>query len=299
MLTLTIADNLRLTRLGRTATLVTGLLVGTFIAWALHLVIEFGNPLALTYRDVLESIPNGLLPVVSTGLIALVYFKRRRDLEIAAALHEAGLARVGLQKRTLESNLQAMQARVEPRFLLNTLRSVGLLYKTDVVVADRMLDHLIEYLRAALPQMRSTASTLRAELELVRAYLGIQQIRANGLLEFVIDVPEDVLDVAFTPMLLLPFVEDTLRRGSDAAGERRQLRLSIGADDRHLTVALTDSCTAKHAEETAEVLHSRLAALYGNDATLVMHPQQRGIETVMRIPFVRALQRNEGSIAVV
>src|SRR5438045_1731057 len=130
-----------------------------------------------------------------------------------------------------------------------------------------MLDHLITYLRAALPQMRSTSSTLGAEVELVRAYLGIQQIRADDLLEFAIDVPEDLFDVSFTPMLLLPLVEDTLRHGNGSAGARRQLRLSVRTGDRHLTVTVADSCVAKHVGETAEGLRSRLAALYGSDAS--------------------------------
>ena len=66
-----------------------------------------------------------------------------------------------------------MQARVEPRFLFNTLAQVERLYEIDAQRADRMLDDLIVYLRAALPQLRETTSTLSREIELAKAYLNI------------------------------------------------------------------------------------------------------------------------------
>ena len=89
------------------------------------------------------------------------------------------LAQVELQKKALESHLQLMQAQVEPQFLFNTLRRVGDLYETDRSSADRMLDNLILYLRAALPQMRTSASTLGQEVQLAQAYLNIERIRAS------------------------------------------------------------------------------------------------------------------------
>jgi LytS/YehU family sensor histidine kinase len=284
MLALTVADNLRLTTFGRTATLVMGFVVGTLVAWLFQLVVDFGNPLALTYDNVLGSIPNGL--PITTGLIALVYFKRRRDLEIAAALHEAGLARVDLQKRTLESNLQAMQARIEPRFLVSTLRTVGALYEADAIAADQMLDHLITYLRAALPQMRSTTSTVGVELDLVRAYLGIQRIWASGRLDFEIDAPEELLDSPFPPMVLLPLVEEALSRGG---GGEAELRIAVGVDDDKLKITLADLGLPEHTQGALDGVRARLTALYGNNATLVLRRRERGAtETEMGIPYEHA-----------
>jgi hypothetical protein len=50
-----------------------------------------------------------------------------------------------------------MQARVEPPFLFNTLAQVKRLYEMDATLAQRMLDDLVAYLRAAMPHMRDTS----------------------------------------------------------------------------------------------------------------------------------------------
>jgi LytS/YehU family sensor histidine kinase len=77
-----------------------------------------------------------------------------------------------------------MQARVEPQFLFNTLLQVRDLYRASASRGEQMLDELIAYLRAAMPKMRDTSSTIGQELDLVRAYLGIVSLRLGERLVF-------------------------------------------------------------------------------------------------------------------
>ncbi|MDQ2734509.1 MAG: histidine kinase, partial [Pseudomonadota bacterium] len=80
-----------------------------------------------------------------------VHVNQRTARLAAARMRKAELARALARRRTLESRLQAMQARIEPQFLFNTLAQVGELYERDPAIAGSMLDDLILYLRAALP----------------------------------------------------------------------------------------------------------------------------------------------------
>ena len=73
-----------------------------------------------------------------------------------------------------------MQAQVEPHFLFNTLASVQFLTETDPPKAGQMLGHLLAYLRAALPQLRSGSSTLGQEIELARG-LSVDHADAHGV----------------------------------------------------------------------------------------------------------------------
>jgi LytS/YehU family sensor histidine kinase len=91
-------------------------------------------------------------------------------------LHRAEAERHQLSKLALESELKLMQAQVEPHFLFNTLASVQYLTETDPPQASRLLGHLLAYLRAALPQLRSASATLGQEIALAEAYLNILQI---------------------------------------------------------------------------------------------------------------------------
>ena len=128
-------------------------------------------------------------------------------------MHAAELERARTAKRTLESRLQAMQARVEPTFLFNTLSQVRDLYRADVAHGERMLDELIAYLRAAMPKMRDTSSTIGQELELVRAYLVIVRLRLGERLAFEIETPKEIGDARMPPMMLLPLVDHAIAHG--------------------------------------------------------------------------------------
>ena len=77
------------------------------------------------------------------------------DIQAAPKLHKRNVAldRARIERQTQESRLQAMQATIEPEFLFDTLAHVESLQASDPKGAARMLDDLIVYLRAALPQL--------------------------------------------------------------------------------------------------------------------------------------------------
>ena len=89
-----------------------------------------------------------------------------REARAAAALHKAEAERHLLSKQAIEAELKLMQAQVEPHFLFNTLASVQYLTETDPQAGRLLLGHLIDYLRAALPQLRASSTTLGKEVGL-------------------------------------------------------------------------------------------------------------------------------------
>jgi hypothetical protein len=74
-----------------------------------------------------------------------LYADRRASRKTAQLLHAAELDRIRRSKLAFESRLQAMQARVEPQFLFNTLAQVERLYELDPALGSLMLDDLIAY----------------------------------------------------------------------------------------------------------------------------------------------------------
>ena len=148
--------------------------------------------------------------LVICALATFGYFHRRLAQHHVATLRGVQLERAQLARRAFEARLQAMQARVEPQFLFNTLAQVERLYDIDARRADRMLDDLIVYLRAALPQLRETTSTLARELELAKAYLNIVEAGMGDRLAVETAVFKDGGDVRVPPMVLLPLIEYAL-----------------------------------------------------------------------------------------
>jgi hypothetical protein len=93
------------------------------------------------------------------GLATAVYASQRRHARMLFALRAAELRRESSHQKLAEAKLASLQARVEPDFLLQTLTRLERSYETDPRAADRLLDELIAFLRAALADIRAAAKT--------------------------------------------------------------------------------------------------------------------------------------------
>ncbi|MEO7402580.1 MAG: hypothetical protein ABIU95_02820, partial [Burkholderiales bacterium] len=94
------------------------------------------------------------LLLVFGGLGCAAYVSQRRHAQMVAALRAAELARATSQRRLAEMSLAAMQARIDPDFVMATLTRLEHLYDGDPQSADRALDELIVFLRGALADLR-------------------------------------------------------------------------------------------------------------------------------------------------
>jgi LytS/YehU family sensor histidine kinase len=277
MVALTVADNLRVSRVPRSVVLVTALVLGTTV----------GSVIVMTSGRYLDWPP--VWGLTWGGLLAFVYFKRRRDEELAAALHAAQLAQVDLKKKALESQLQLMQAQVEPQFLFNTLRKIGDLYETDRPAADWMLENLILYLRAVLPQMRTSSSTLGQEVRLAQAYLNIERARLHDRFDFAFDVPERLASATFPPMVLLPVIEAIALRAPNDSAYAGALRTEARANAGELELAMAHMGASRPAIDELEGIRARVSALYGAGGKLEVVPlSPRGTMATLHIPHVAA-----------
>ncbi len=288
MLALTIADNVPASGIRRWSILVLALVVGTLAGVVCYVLLNDPNALQMPLREFVVDWTHPTVSYLMHGaMIAVVFFSWRRDSRVAAALHQAELTRVDLQRKTLESELQTMQAQVEPQFLFDTLERIENLYESDFSAADRMLDSLILYLRAALPQMRSSESTLGKEVDLVRAYTAIERGNGDESLDLAVHVPEDLTGVAFPPMVLLPLVDALTPHGLSDAHDHGALRMDASAGPGNLRVTLARGGTTEVRMDTLDAIRDRLAALYGAGATLELtHREPHAVTARLEIPHV-------------
>jgi histidine kinase len=94
------------------------------------------------------------LMLVFGGLAAAVHLSRQRHARVLAVLRAAELDRETSQRRLAEAGLAALQARIDPDFLFQTLAKLEQLYEADPPAADRLLEELIAFLRGALADIR-------------------------------------------------------------------------------------------------------------------------------------------------
>lgn len=225
------------------------------------------------------------------AIVVAVYANRRRAQAAAARLQALQLRRTQAQQRVLSSQLLALQARVEPRFLFNTLALVRDLYEVDRGRAAAMLDDLIVYLRNALPQMRLAGSTVAREIELVGAYLRILQAQQRASApSFRVRVASGLDDAPMPPMLLLPLVE---RLVSMATQVRREIEIGVDGDAATLRIEVADERGSRPIATTttgmlAEI-DERLRQLFDGRARLEVDTSlPRGLRYRMTLPWTPA-----------
>ncbi len=231
------------------------------------------------------------------GLCVSVFFLLKyRDGRMRAAMLKAEADRNLLAKQAVESELKLMQAQVEPHFLFNTLASVQYLTETDPPQASKLLGHLLAYLRAALPQLRSASATLGQEIELVEAYLNILRMRMGQRLAFTIDVPTALRTHAFPPVLLISIVENAVTHGLEPQAEGGTIRIDARRDGDRLVVSVTDTGrgiaggAARPGQGVGLAnVRDRLAALFGPAGRFSLADvAPHGARATIEVPYVDA-----------
>lgn len=225
------------------------------------------------------------------GGLAYWLFNSTREDELArATLEETECRRQSLQCQMVEAHLTALQAQIEPHFLFNTLANVKRLYETAPTQGQEMLASLINYLRAALPSMRQSGSTLARELELARSFLTILKMRMRERLSFSIDHDPALGNARVPPMVLPTLVENAIKHGLSPLPQGGRIDIRAHRRDDELIVEIHDNGAGFSSSAGTGVglanTRSRLAALYGARASLhLASVSPQGVRASIRLPL--------------
>jgi signal transduction histidine kinase len=176
-----------------------------------------------------------------------------------------------LRHQAIESQLRILQAQIEPHFLFNTLANVRHLYRSSVDAGEEMMDHLIVYLRSTLEELRSDASTVGKEMDLILHYLAIMKIRMGDRLSYGFIVPDALSQHNFPPAMLISLVENSIKHGLHDRSNGK-LTISCERDGQHLRVSVADNGAGFSSVEGTGVglsnIRQRLEAMHGSRAWL-------------------------------
>jgi signal transduction histidine kinase len=211
----------------------------------------------------------------------------------ARALHLAQLS-----QSAMVSDLKALQAQIEPHFLYNTLANTRYLVRHDPARALAMLDHLIAYLRSALPDLRSAMSTLGRECELAEHYLELMAIRYGDRLRIAIDCPPGLRALELPPLMLMPLVENAVQHGMEPHAGEVSVQVQARQDGGRLLVTVRDNGAGVGAAVLGSGvglrnLRQRLEALHGAAASVRLRVAEDGwTEAVISLPAAVSKQQD-------
>jgi two-component system sensor histidine kinase AlgZ len=154
-------------------------------------------------------------------LAGIVPMDRARTLVLAGALTLALLAYLRLHTKAFspaitEARLQALQARIRPHFLFNSLNAVLSLVRRDPKRAEHALEDLADLFRALMSDNRSLVR-LADEIALLERYAALEQLRLGGRLRMSWELDHAPVDALLPPLLLQPVLENAVYHGIEPA----------------------------------------------------------------------------------
>jgi LytS/YehU family sensor histidine kinase len=118
-----------------------------------------------------------------------------------------------LHSQLARAQLQALKMQLHPHFLFNTLNSLSELMHEDIQAAEEMLDHLEHFLRLTVNNSEAQEVPFEQELEFLKCYLAIENVRFQDRLSIHMDIEPQALPVSVPNLLLQPIVENAIRHG--------------------------------------------------------------------------------------
>jgi two-component system sensor histidine kinase AlgZ len=226
------------------------------------------------FRDIRHA-----LVALALALALLAYF-RLRALALTPARHEA--------------RLQALQARIRPHFLFNTINAVLSIVRADPKRAETALENMADLFRMAMAEKYDLVA-LDKEVDLAQQYLDIESLRLGARLKVQWDIEGMPHDALIPPLILQPLLENAVYHGIEPLlqGGTIEVRLYLERNELNLEVRNpAQSNAAAHGNGHHMALSNireRLALLFDVEAQYQVERDAEHYRVHIIIPYVKGL----------
>lgn len=232
------------------------------------------------------------LPFGVSVYLAVVGIEHAISYFVESQQREAQVAR--LAEQLMGARLATLQSQLNPHFLFNSLNTATILVREgESSVAARVLEQLSGMLRRTLNRGRQHEVALEEELELVRQYLAVEEVRFSDRLDVRFAIEEGIANALVPSFALQHLVENAIRHG--VARRTNAGRVDVGArrDGDMLELSVSDDGPGipedadRVPDHGLSSTRARIEALYGDRASLTLTKLAQGGGSLarLRVPF--------------
>jgi two-component system sensor histidine kinase AlgZ len=241
--------------------LVLPLLAAALGAWSVQQIdIGLGLGYTLPASDRLRVVSSVAALAVLISALALRYFYVREQWQAQVQAHA-------------KAQVDALQARIRPHFLFNSMNTIASLVRQAPDTAERVIEDLSDLFRAALGTERD-GSTLAEELHLAERYLAIEALRFGDRLQQRWQIADDIPKSLPLPRLILqPLVENAVVHGIGRLPNGGEIVISVASEGRRLRMSVVNPALPPRDRDSGnghalESIGQRLAYQFGNEAKM-------------------------------
>jgi signal transduction histidine kinase len=203
------------------------------------LTIRLGAP-ADVYRQYMENAVGwDVIGGLTIGALLVAIFTM---LEMNERLRQQRALAVRAEELRVRAELAALRAQLDPHFLFNTLHSITTLVRLDPALAERALIRFGSLMRYVLESAgdREGEVPLDEELDFVRSFVALEQLRLGDRLRVEETVDDEALECGIPALTLQPLVENAIRHGIAPRAAGGTLRIAAVVDGETLVVTVAD-----------------------------------------------------------
>jgi len=193
-----------------------------------------------------------------------------------------------------QARVQALQSRIRPHFLFNSMNSIASLIESAPQTAERVVEDLSELFRASLAE--PSLISLERELELCRRYLAIEALRLGKRLQIDWQISEHKVDCLIPSLMLQPLLENAILHGIEPLPEGGKITVRIAQKDKSLSIVITNPYrlarknndtdpSHRHNRMALDNIRGRLKAHFGDAARLSSSAEQDQFTTYIFCPI--------------
>jgi len=214
------------------------------------------------------------------------YFRQRREMK--DVIVEQRVAHYQKERNEAELRLSVLASQIEPHFLFNTLSGVRSAILSDPQMGVAIIDNLVEYLRATIPQLRNDGSCsqvkLGSQLQAIRAYLGVIKFRIPRL-SVEVEFDPTLSELFIPPLMLISLVENAVKHGIEL--KKGPVHIAVSAEktlldnQEKLVLTVSDNGLGFTAGASGTGIgltniRERLKQLYQEHAALTLETNEQG-----------------------
>ncbi len=227
------------------------------------------------------------------SLISLVRYWLFAALLTLTLIGYFGLRNRALSPALAEARLQALQARIRPHFLFNSLNAVLSLMRAEPRRAETALEDLAELFRVLMSDNRKLIP-LEQELELCRQYLDIESLRLEHRLNVEWHIGELPDDAMVPPLILQPLLENAVYHGIEPSAQPGKISINIQRKSERLEMTLSNPVPEMARSQSGNKMAlanigERLQLHFDAEATLATRSEDGRFEVRIVLPYVKGV----------
>ncbi|MDR1021982.1 MAG: histidine kinase [Prevotellaceae bacterium] len=206
-------------------------------------------------------------------------------------LNEKAANEIRLTKMLKDGEINLLKSQINPHFLFNSLNSLNSLIIKDANQSQEMLVALSDYLRYTVLATHREISTLKEEMENIRRYLSIEQLRFGSKLAYEMNMAEDCLPLKIPTMLLQPLFENAVKHGVYESTEVVRIVARAAQKMQHLHIEISNNFDTeavgqrKGSGTGLKNTKEQLRLLYGASALLQTKVENGTFVVALKIPI--------------